>query len=212
MTSASGYITQFNKETNVGCIQTQDDETNKRCLQFHFYSLKRNSRRYVTKDNSTFVDELFDFDIVQHEDGTINEAVNIRHRVLKCPILGCSRIKAFTDKKALDEHIESKHCRVKKIAKTTSQEMPNWPSQNKQNKTTKQSRSFLSDLLAPSASVIGRFIGKNGLNLKQFEEANNIHLKILPKIAFNGLLPNSIVRVQVRLFDAKIYADVVSTK
>ncbi|CAF4045072.1 unnamed protein product, partial [Adineta steineri] len=103
-------------------------------------------------------------------------------------------------------------CRVKKIAKTTSQEMPNWPSQNKQNKTTKQSRSFLIDLLAPSASVIGRFIGKNGVNLKQFEEANNGRLKILTKIAFNSFLPNSIIQVQVRLFDAKFNADAVSTK
>ncbi|CAF1352126.1 unnamed protein product [Adineta steineri] len=212
MTSASGYITQFNKETNVGYIQTQDDETNKRCLQFHLHSLKRNSRRYVTKDNSTFVNELFDFDIVQHEDGTIDEAVNIRHRVLKCPILGCSRIKAFTHKKALDEHIESKHCRVKKVDKMISQELLTWPSQNKQTKTTKQSRSFLIDLLAPSASVIDCFIGKNGVNLKQFEKANNVHLKILTKIAFNSLLPNSIVRVQVRLFDAKVNADVVRTK
>ncbi|CAF1352141.1 unnamed protein product [Adineta steineri] len=212
MTSASGYITQFNKETNVGCIQIQDDETNKRYLQFHFYSLKSNSRRYVTKDNSTFVDELFDFNIVQHEDGTIDEAVNIRHCVLKCPIFGCSRIKAFTHKKALDEHIESKHCRVKKVDNMTSQKMPTWPSQNKQTKTIKPSRSFLSDLLAPSASVIGRFIGKNGVNLKQFEEANNGRLKILTKIAFNSLLPNSIVRVQVRLFDAKVHANVVITK
>ncbi|CAF4186925.1 unnamed protein product, partial [Adineta steineri] len=117
-----------------------------------------------------------------HEDGTVDEAVNIKHRVLKCPIFGCSRIKAFTHKKALDEHIE-----------------------------TKQSRSFLIDLLAPSASVIGRFIGKNGVNLKQFEEANNVHLKILTKIALNSLLPNSAVGVQVRLFDAKVNADVVST-
>ncbi|CAF0943240.1 unnamed protein product [Adineta steineri] len=212
MTSAFGYITQFNKETNVGYIQTQDDETNKRCLQFHLHSLKTHSRRYVTKDNSTFVDELFDFDIVQHEDGTIDEAVNIRHRVLKCSILGCSRIKAFIHKKALDEHIESKHCRVKKIDKTTSQELLTWPSQNKQTKTTKQSRSFLIDLLAPSASIIGRFIGKNGVSLKQFEEINNVRLKVLTKIAFNSLLPNSVVRVQVKLFDAKVNADVVSTK
>ncbi|CAF0943187.1 unnamed protein product [Adineta steineri] len=76
--------------------------------------------------------------------------------------------------------------------------MPIWPSQNKQNKTTKQSRSFLIDLLAPSASVIGNFIGKNGVNLKQFEEANNGRLKILTKIAFNSFLPNSIIQVQER--------------
>ena len=91
----------------------QDDESSKRLFRFHLYSLKKNSRRYVTKDDSSFVGELFDFDIIKRMDQGEEEAVNIRHRVLRCTIVGCSRLKAFTNKKALNVHIESKHLRIK---------------------------------------------------------------------------------------------------
>ncbi|CAF1508614.1 unnamed protein product, partial [Rotaria sp. Silwood1] len=136
-----------------------------------------------TKGDSTFVGELFDFDIIQHTDERQDEAINIRHRVLRCPTLGCSRIKAFTNRKALYEHIE----------------------------TTKQ-KPFIVNLVTKSAPVVGRFIGKNGVNLKQFQQANNVHLKILSKTTTISLMQNSNVQVQVKLLKANVNADDVSKK
>ncbi|CAF3833098.1 unnamed protein product [Rotaria sp. Silwood1] len=161
MTSSSGYITQFDKETNLGYIQTQDDETNTRYLKFRLHSLKKNSIRYVTKGDSTFVGELFDFDIIQHTDERQDEAINIRHRVLRCPTLGCSRIKAFTNRKALYEHIESKHCRVKKVAETWSQEVV---TPKLQKKTATKQKPFIVNLVTKSAPVVGRFIDREQKN------------------------------------------------
>ncbi|CAF4923216.1 unnamed protein product, partial [Rotaria sp. Silwood1] len=209
MTSSSGYITQFDKETNLGYIQTQDDETNTRYLKFRLHSLKKNSIRYVTKGDSTFVGELFDFDIIQHTDERQDEAINIRHRVLRCPTLGCSRIKAFTNRKALYEHIESKHCRVKKVAETWSQEVV---TPKLQKKTATKQKPFIVNLVTKSAPVVGRFIGKNGVNLKQFQQANNVHLKILSKTTTISLMQNSNVQVQVKLLKANVNADDVSKK
>ena len=135
MTSASGYITEFNRETRFGYIQIQDGESSKRLLRFHLYSLKKNSTRYVTKDDSTFVGELFDFDIIKRVDGAEEEAVNIRHRVLICPIPGCLRLKAFTNKKALNDHIESKHLTIKKVTETPSHEVVKSKRQEQKKKT-----------------------------------------------------------------------------
>jgi hypothetical protein len=137
MASASGYITEFNRETNFGYIQMQDDESNKRLFRFHLYSLKKHSTRYVTNDDSAFIGELFDFDIIQRVDGAEEEAINIRHRVLRCPILECSRLKAFTNKKAFNDHIESKHRRIKKVTETSSPEVVTPKRQEQRKKTGK---------------------------------------------------------------------------
>jgi hypothetical protein len=137
MASASGYITEFNRETNFGYIQIQDEESSKRLFRFHLYSLKKHSTRYVTKDDSSFIGELFDFDIIQRVDGAEEEAINIRHRVLRCPVLECARLKAFTNKKALNDHIESRHRRIKKVTETSSPEVVTPKRQEQRKKTGK---------------------------------------------------------------------------
>ncbi|CAF0842162.1 unnamed protein product [Rotaria sordida] len=185
MTSASGYITEFNRETNFGYIQI---DNNKQLLRFHRYSLKKNSRRYVANGDSTFVGELFDFDIIQRPDEAVEEAVNIRHRVLNCTHLGCSRIKAFTNIKALNDHIETnKSARILPV---------------------------IVNLPAHSAATIGRFIGKNGVNLKRFQHENNVTLKILnsqTKSTFSPL-QNSNIQVQMKPSNNGVNVDLISKK
>ncbi|CAF0940902.1 unnamed protein product [Rotaria sordida] len=225
MTSASGYITEFNRETNFGYIQI---DNNKQLLRFHRYSLKKNSRRYVANGDSTFVGELFDFDIIQRPDEAVEEAVNIKHRVLNCTHFGCSRIKAFTNIKALNDHIESKHCRVKKDTKTSSEEVENDQiekvvvthpklSNKRKSKTANKSARilpFIVNLPAHSAATIGRFIGKNGVNLKRFQHENNVTLKILnsqTKSTFSPL-QNSNIQVQMKPSNNGVNVDLISKK
>ncbi|CAF1084996.1 unnamed protein product [Adineta steineri] len=187
MVSSSGYITEFNKETNYDYIQTQTDvEITNRRLKFHVFSLKSNAKRYVIKEDLTFLGELFDFDIIQHTDGSEDEAINIRHRVLMCPISGCSRLKAFISKKVLDEHIQNKHCQEKVIEKKL---VP-----------------FTLKLMTKSAAVISRFIGKNGVNLKEFQK------KILTKTTAISLTQNPTVEIRVKPMKINVNTDDISQK
>ncbi|UJR11360.1 hypothetical protein I4U23_015541 [Adineta vaga] len=229
MTSSSGYITQFNEETNVGYIETQaEDETNKRCLKFHVYSLKKNAKRYITKENVTFVGELFDFDIIQHTDGTEDEAINIRHRILMCPIQGCPRLKAFINRKVLDEHIQSKHCQVKKIVEISSSEVVppklqkktgmsiamhhSWQYSSSLCILVKKPEAFTVKLMTKSAAVIGRFIGKSGVNLKEFQKTNNVFLKILTQTTQLSLAQNPTVEIRLKPLKINVNVAEVSRK
>ncbi|CAF1497256.1 unnamed protein product [Adineta ricciae] len=200
MTSSSGYITEFNPETNYGLIQT-DDESNKRCLKFHLYSLKKNSRRYVNEEGSTFVGELFDFHIVQRLDGTEDEAINIRHRVLMCPIPGCARLKAFTSKNSLDVHVQSKHNQEKKSSLQVDEIKPKPPKQK-----AKKVEPFIMNFSTTSAAVIGRFIGKQGVNLKEFQKEHKVALKILTST--NALVLAHNPKVQIRVKPLKVNVNV----
>ncbi|CAM2702846.1 unnamed protein product [Rotaria socialis] len=120
--SSSGYIIEFNRDTGLGLIQ---DDTTKQVLLVKFNSFKKRSRRYLTNDND-FLGELFDFDIIAKQNSDNDgidkfEAVNVTHRVLKCNVEGCSRIKAFTNVKAFEDHINIKHILRKKKDEETSQ-------------------------------------------------------------------------------------------
>ncbi|CAF1365564.1 unnamed protein product [Adineta steineri] len=204
MVSSSGFITEFNKETNYGYIQTQTNSqtTNERRLKFHVFNLKTNSKRYVTKEDLTFLGELFDFDIIQHTDGTEHEAINIRHRVLMCPIAGCSRLKAFISKNILDEHIHNKHCQEKKIVETKQQTKV----------IVKKPIPFTIKLMTSSAAVIGRFIGKNGVNLKEFQKTNHVQLKILTKTTAISLTQNPVVEIRVKPMKINVNTDDITQK
>ena len=187
-TSSCGYIIEFNRDTGSGFIQ---EDVTQQVLFVRFSSFKKHSKRYLRSDNS-FSGELFDFDIiVKHEsdNDAIHplEAVNVRHRVLKCNIDGCSRIKAFTNAKALEDHINTIHAlRKKKEEILHSSSISTNKPKEKRPPRTKSSTVNLS--FHVTSATIGRFIGKQGINLKLFQRRNQVKIQLLnTRKAFNLL-------------------------
>lgn len=180
--SSSGYIVEFNQETGLGVIEEQ---TTKRSLLVQRHSFKKNARRYLSTKNS-FTGELFDFDVVARTstDGTVDEileAVNIRHRILKCTVEGCTRLKAFTHLKALEEHVLIRHTLKKNKAEEGAM-ISTEPLKKKKPKRARRPRPerFQVHLSSTNdASVTGRFIGKQGENLKRLEARFNVQLQLL---------------------------------
>ena len=187
-TSSCGYIIEFNQHTGSGFIQ---EDVTQRVLLVRSSSFKKRSKRYLTSNNS-FSGELFDFDIIvrqENDNDAIHplEAVNVRHRVLKCNIDGCPRIKAFTNAKALEDHINTRHAPRKKKEETPhSSSILTKKSEKKHPPRTKSTTVSLS--FHATAAAIGRFIGKQGVNLKLFQRQNQVKIQLLnTRKAFNLL-------------------------
>lgn len=208
LTSSSGHIIEFNSNTGSGFIQ---EDSTQRILPIHRKNFKKNSKRYIT-DDKQYVGELFDFDIVAQQKTTETdsseptlEAINIRHRVLKCNVEGCSRIKAFTNVKALEEHIFTRHT-SKKNKEATSQ--PSSASVNISKKKYSQPTTITLSCNVTDA-IIGRFIGKQGVNLKRYEEESHVRLKLLnTRDGLNPLKisvkPNKRTNVDIELLKKKL--------
>lgn len=193
-TSSSGYVTEFNRETGLGVIE---DDGTKRLAVFRSSSFKGRSKRYFKADNQ-YIGELFDFDIViksKDNDGDTDvfEAVNLRHRVLKCNVEGCSRLKAFTNTKALQEHMIIRHS--PKEQKENKPQSSTVSAQKPKKVVHKRPEPIVISLFcykATTASVIGRFIGKQGVNLKRLQQQNRVKIQFLD----GAKSPNS---VQIRI-------------
>lgn len=190
-TSSSGYIIEFNRETGLGVIE---EDGTKRLLVVHSSSFKGRSKRYL-KDDNQYIGELFDFDILvkpknNDVDTDVFEAINIRHRVLKCNVEGCSRLKAFTNIKALQEHMIIRHS-PKKQTENKPQSSGVAAQKSKKKKIVhKRPDPIVISLLsktATTASVIGRFIGKQGVNLKRLQQQNRVKIQFLdnPKASYS---------------------------
>ncbi|CAF2613409.1 unnamed protein product [Rotaria sp. Silwood2] len=202
--SSSGHIIEFNQDNGTGFIE---EDTTKQILLVHFNSFKRHSRRYVTGDKK-YIGELFDFDIIVKEKTDDNgnntsEAVNVRHRVLKCHIEECSRIKAFTNVKALEDHINIRHLTKKKERETSQSSSV---LKKKSNKRRRQRPQPILVTLTNNVTdaTIGRFIGKQGDNLKRIQQQNQIKLQLLnTRQAHNTLQilikPNAGVKIDINL-------------
>lgn len=175
--ASSGYIIEFDRESGFGLIQ---EDATKRILSVHRNSLKGRSSRYVKEDNQ-YVGELFDFDIITKpkNEGDIDtfEAINVRHRVLKCGIEGCSRIKAFTNAKALEDHIRIRHT-LKKKKEETSQPSVVIPKKPKKKRLEPPKPITVTLSSQSTLASVGRFIGKQGANLKRLQEKYKIRLQI----------------------------------
>ena len=177
--SSSGYITEFNLDTGIGFIQ---DDTTKQVLFVQLNSFKKRAKRYLTNDNK-FIGELFDFDIIvkqkSDDDGNDTfEAVNIRHRVLKCNVEGCPRLKAFTNVKALEDHIDIRHT-SRKTKEVTSHSSVSLTKKSKKERRPRPKPVLIELSSHTTAATIGRFIGKQGANLKRFQQQNQVKLKLL---------------------------------
>ena len=160
--SSSGYIIEFNRDTGFGVIE---EDVTKRLLSIHKNSFKRRSKRYLQDDNQ-YVGELFDFDvIVKSKDSSDTfEAINVRHRVLRCNVEGCSRVKAFTHAKALEEHILLRHTQKEKKEKSPQSSVV--ATQKPKKERPKPVLISLAPYTTETTSIIGRFFGKQGVNLK----------------------------------------------
>ncbi|CAF4040102.1 unnamed protein product [Rotaria sp. Silwood2] len=186
--SSSGYVIEFNQDTGFGFIQ---EDTTKRVLLVQLNSFKRHSRRYINNENQ-YIGELFDFDILvkqkSDDDGNDTlEAVNVRHRVLKCNVEGCPRIKAFTNVKALEDHINIRHTSKKKTEET-SQSSLILAKKPKKKRRPRPEPIVISLSSHTTAATIGRFIGKQGVNLKRIEQQNQVKLQLLnSRKAYNPL-------------------------
>jgi hypothetical protein len=171
---------EFNVDTGFGFIQ---EDITQRVLLVQFSSFKQRSRRYLTNDNK-FIGEQFDFDIIvkqksDDDDGIDTfEAVNVKHRVLKCNVEGCARIKAFTNVKALEDHINIRHTLKKKKEETSPSPLV-VAKKSKKERRPHPKQILISLPSYPTAAVIGRFIGKQGVNLKRFEQQNQVKLQLL---------------------------------
>jgi cold shock CspA family protein len=194
---SSGTITEFNPSLGTGFIQRQD--TLERIFVSNC-SLKKNAKKYA-HDNS-FEDEIFDFDIIESTEHGL-EAINVAHRTLKCTVPNCQRLTAFTHRKALQEHIDSKHSlKEEKQVKTTSATKisPSKP---------KPPRRHTVNLLAHSPATIGRFIGKQGANLKPIETKYRVKVSIVTKPRPKSFVLSSspYLQVQIRSIDDLPVAD-----
>ncbi len=211
-TSSSGYIIEFNRDTGLGFIQ---DDMTKRVLLIQFNSFKNRSRRYLTNDNK-FIGELFDFDIIikpKSDDDGIDtfEAVNVRHRVLKCNVEGCPRLKAFTNVKALEDHINIRH-NSKKIKEETSHSSLILAKQPKKERRPRRKPILISLSSHTTAATIGRFIGKQDVNLKRFQQQNQVKLQLLnSQKASNSvqilIKPNADVTIDIKSLSTKLKLD-----
>ena len=179
--SSCGYVIEFDHSTGSGLIR---EERTNRVLSVHYNSFKQRSKRNLTKDNA-FIGELFDFDVAVKHNGDEHgldtfEAVNVKHRVLKCYVEECPRLKAFTNVKALEDHVNLRH-----NSKTTKKEEVTSPSMSvliKKSKKQRRSRpkTIIIRLSSPAAAaVVGRFIGKQGVNLKRLEQRFQAKLQLL---------------------------------
>ncbi|CAF3380024.1 unnamed protein product [Rotaria socialis] len=178
--SSSGYIIEFNRDTGLGLIQ---DDTKKQVLLVKFNSFKKRSRRYLTNDND-FLGELFDFDIIAKQNSDNDgidkfEAVNVTHRVLKCNVEGCSRIKAFTNVKAFENHINIKHILRKKKDEETSQSSAIVTKNSKKVRGPHPASIVINLSSSSTTATIGKFIGKHGANLKPFQQKNQVKLQLI---------------------------------
>ena len=178
---SSGCIIEFNKNTGFGSIE---ENPTKRILLFHLNNVKKNAKRYLNGDGE-FIGELFDFNVITRtkrddcDETDQYEAINIRHRIVICNFEGCQRIKAFTNLKALEDHINSRH-RLKKKVHETPKITVNISAKKKNEISSKMSTRTLITLTDhPTLASIGRFIGKQGINLKRFEQQNHVKLKLL---------------------------------
>ncbi|CAF3189210.1 unnamed protein product [Rotaria sp. Silwood2] len=186
--SSSGYVIEFNRDTGFGFIQ---EDTTKRVLLVQLNSFKRHSKRYINNENQ-YIGELFDFDILvkqkSDDDGNDTlEAVNVRHRVLKCNVEGCPRIKPFTNVKALEDHINIRHTSKKKTEET-SQSPLILAKKPKKKRRPRPEPIVISLSSHTTAATIGRFIGKQGVNLKRIEQQNQVKLQLLnSRKAYNPL-------------------------
>ena len=170
MSLSLGYINEFNQETGAGLIH---EATTKQILSFHLNDIKPRSRRYFTENND-FVGELFEFEIIN------DEAKNIRHQVLYCPIEGCSRLKAFTNKKALDDHVNIRH--IQKEEKRSAAAITTVVvEQPKKERRVRVKPKVISLSYNTSDAVIGRFIGKQGVNIKRIEQQHQVKIQILDR-------------------------------
>ena len=178
--TSSGHILEFNRATGTGTIR---DEATKRILAVQFSSFKRRSKRYLSNDNA-FIGELFDFDTVVKQksngadDNDILEAVHVRHRVLKCTVDGCPRIKAFTNVKALEDHTHTRHAsrKIKEKIYPTAPIKAKAP-RKKRRALRKPELITLSDFT--TAATVGLFIGKQGLNIKRIQTRNHVKLQLI---------------------------------
>jgi hypothetical protein len=178
-TSSSGHIIEFNRDTGVGFIE---ESSTKQVLLVQLCSFKQRSRRYLTNDNE-FLGELFDFDIIvkQKNDDGVNtfEAVNVRHRVLKCNVEGCPRLKAFTNMKALEDHINIRHTLKKKKEETSHSSSLVSAKKPKKERRSRPKPILINLASNATVATIGRFIGKQGINLKQFQQQNQVKLQLV---------------------------------
>lgn len=210
--TSSGYIIEFHQETGFGLIE---EETTKQVLSVHFNSFKQRSKRYLTKNNS-FVGELFDFDIItkkknENDDTDTFEAVNVRHRVLRCPIEGCSRMTAFTNKKALEDHINTRHI-VKEEKQKTSPPTVVAAKKPKKERCPRPKPIVISLSGSPTTATIGRFIGKDGINLKRFERQNQVILRVVNTREAIDSIQIMVKPISRVMFDTKLLTDLLQNE
>ena len=172
---------EFDRHTGSGLIR---EETTSRVLPVYYNSFKQRSKRYLTENNG-FIGELFDFDVaVKHNDDNHDldtfEAINVRHRVLKCNVEGCPRLKAFTYVKALEDHVNLRHnLKTKKKDKVESVSIPVSIKKPKKPRRSRPKPIIIRLSSSVAAAVVGRFIGKQGVNLKRLEQRFQAKLQLL---------------------------------
>jgi hypothetical protein len=71
---------------------------------------------------------------------------------------------------------------------------------------------FIVNLVAHSTSTLGRFIGKNGVNLKLFQRENKVYLKIVTKLTSTIPLQNLNIQVQVKPYRDNVNVDLLREK
>ncbi|CAF3715349.1 unnamed protein product [Rotaria sp. Silwood1] len=211
--SSFGHIIEFNRETGVGLIQ---EDTTQRVLPVHYNNFKKHSKRYLTEDKK-FMGELFDFDLVVKQKSDDNgsdtwEIVSVRHRVLKCNVEGCSRIKAFTNVKALEDHINIRHTLKKKQEEITSPSLSTSVKKSKKQRRSRPKPIIIKLSSSTAAATVGRFIGKQGVNLKRLEQLFQVKLQLLDsRKVFQSvqilIKPNTGVTINVELISKKLKSD-----
>lgn len=180
MALSSGYITEFDHATGSGLIE---EAATKRILSVHLNDIKQRSRRYLTEKNE-FIGELFDFDLITKQD--VNgedtfEAKNVRRRALYCPMKDCSRLKAFTNKKALDDHINIRHILKEEKRQSSSSSSIVVDELLKKKRHVRSKPELICLSYDTTDAVIGRFIGKQGVNIKRFEQQYQVRIQLLDK-------------------------------
>lgn len=98
------------------------------------------------------------------------------------PIDGCTRLKAFTHVKALEDHILIRHTLKKQkeeSARSNPIPVPKPAKQSKKQRHVRPKPVLVTLSTVASPAVTGRFIGKEGENLKRLEQNFKIRLQVL---------------------------------
>ena len=178
-------------------------------------SFKERSKRYLT-DDKKFLGRLFDFDIIIKRKGDddgidIYEAVNVRYRVMKCNNEGCPRIKVFTNIKALEDHINIKHT-LKKKKEEISHSSLILPKRLEKERRPRLKPITINLSSYTTTPTIGRFIGKQDVNVKRFEQQNQVKLQLVrSEKMFNRvqilMKPNVTATINVKSISQKLKSE-----